>query len=90
MHPETEAEMKITTEQMLNKCFGKCLDELSRGQYFHKLLARAARRFVRMEQNAIADKAWHRYIKWCRTHHDKKGNTLPAHFGEVKGKGRKV
>jgi hypothetical protein len=85
------------TEELVRKCFCSGLNyriqflssnanatfALSQ-QEIMKMLSRAARRFVRMEQAQKAKERHEKFLRWHRKHPiNEKDIKLPAYFGEL-------
>ena len=92
------------TEKLVRKCFKFCFHEtgttyLCHYCVHHKIIARAARRFVKEENRHNADVRHAKFLRWCRRHprsakkaselpESFSGNKLPKHWGELKINGK--
>jgi len=84
------------TEQLVRKCFCWLCDgatnriaEKSCPSWClfldYKFIARAARRFVRLENRQKAQEKHQKFLRWCKSSKNPNRNVkLPEHFGEIK------
>ena len=73
----------LSTEQLFRKCFGPSpLQVLDYNEIEHRLIALAARKFVKMENKQAMERA----LKVCDQIDKEDAIVLPKHFGEMRFK----
>ena len=85
------------TEELVRKCFCHCavFKEGYESKQLHITasfndVARAARRFVKLENIHKTKERHEKFLRWCRKNPtvDEKGVKLPKHWGQLKVNGR--